>query len=103
MAPISPKNSEETGDWYAPVRKSGGGPSARTAEQALVRVPIGATLMQAVAEYGRGRDAMLDQAEGTAGRAPRRGWSMLLDVEALGLSALDLSRAWWSRRWPPPR
>jgi len=47
----------------------------------------------AVAEWERRRDAMLEQLEGLPAVRPAGGWSLLMDVEALGLSAPDLSRA----------
>lgn len=50
-------------------------------------------LAQTMAAYERRSDAMLDQLEGLPAVRPAGGWSMLLDVEALGLSAPDLSRA----------
>jgi len=50
-------------------------------------------LAQAVAEWERRRDAMLEELEGLPAVRPAGGWSMLMDVEALGLSATDLSRA----------
>jgi N-succinyldiaminopimelate aminotransferase len=50
-------------------------------------------LAQAVAEWERRRDAMLDQLEGLPAVRPAGGWSLLMDVAALGLTPLDLSRA----------
>jgi aspartate/methionine/tyrosine aminotransferase len=50
-------------------------------------------LSQAVAEWERRRNAMLDQLEGMPVVRPGGGWSLLMDVEALGLSPPDLSRA----------
>lgn len=47
----------------------------------------------AVAEWERRRNAMLDQLEGLPTVRPAGGWSLLMDVETLGLSARDLSRA----------
>jgi aspartate/methionine/tyrosine aminotransferase len=47
----------------------------------------------AVAEWERRRDAMLEQLEGLPAVRPAGGWSLLMDVEALGLSAPDLSLA----------
>ncbi len=55
-------------------------------------------LAGAVAEWERRRDAMLDQLEGLPAVRPAGGWSMLMDVEALGLSAPDLSRALVERK-----
>ena len=50
-------------------------------------------LAGAVAEWERRRNAMLDQVKGLPAVRPAGGWSMLMDVEALGASAPDLSRA----------
>lgn len=50
-------------------------------------------LARAVAEWERRRNAMLDQLEGLPTVRPAGGWSLLMDVETLGLSARDLSRA----------
>jgi aspartate/methionine/tyrosine aminotransferase len=50
-------------------------------------------LAGAVAEWERRRNAMLDQLKGLPAVRPAGGWSMLMDVEALGASAPDLSRA----------
>ena len=50
-------------------------------------------LAGAVAEWERRRDAMLDQLKGLPAVRPAGGWSLLMDVEALGSSAPDLSRA----------
>jgi len=50
-------------------------------------------LAQAVAEWERRRDGMLEQLGQLPAVRPAGGWSMLMDVEALGLSAPDLSRA----------
>jgi aspartate/methionine/tyrosine aminotransferase len=50
-------------------------------------------LAHAVAEWERRRDAMLEQLRRLPAVRPAGGWSMLMDVEALGLSAPDLSRA----------
>src|SRR2546421_5381159 len=55
-------------------------------------------LVGAVAEWERRRDAILDQLEGLLAVRPAGGWSMLMDVEALGLSAPDLSRALVERK-----
>jgi aspartate/methionine/tyrosine aminotransferase len=48
---------------------------------------------QAVAEWQRRRDATLRQLEGLPAVRPAGGWSLLMDVEALGASPPDLSRA----------
>jgi N-succinyldiaminopimelate aminotransferase len=50
-------------------------------------------LAGAVAEWERRRDAMLEQLEGLPAVRPAGGWSLLMDVEALGHSAADLSMA----------
>lgn len=50
-------------------------------------------LAQAVAEWERRRDAMLDQLAGLPAVRPAGGWSLLMDVDTLGLSAPELSRA----------
>ena len=50
-------------------------------------------LLGAVAEWERRRDAILEQLEGLPAVRPAGGWSLLMDVEALGVSAPDLSRA----------
>jgi len=50
-------------------------------------------LAGAVAEWERRRDAMLEQLEGLPTVRPAGGWSMLMDVEALSLSAPNLSHA----------
>jgi aspartate/methionine/tyrosine aminotransferase len=46
-----------------------------------------------VAEWQRRRDATLRQLEGLPAVRPAGGWSLLMDVEALGASPSDLSRA----------
>jgi aspartate/methionine/tyrosine aminotransferase len=50
-------------------------------------------LAAAVAEWERRRDATLDQLEGLPAVRPAGGWSLLMDVQALGTSPPDLSRA----------
>jgi N-succinyldiaminopimelate aminotransferase len=50
-------------------------------------------LSQAVVEWERRRNAMLDQLDGLPAVRPGGGWSLLMDVAALGLSSPDLSRA----------
>jgi aspartate/methionine/tyrosine aminotransferase len=50
-------------------------------------------LAGAVAEWERRRDAILEQLEGLPAIRPAGGWSLLMDAEALGLSAPNLSRA----------
>jgi aspartate/methionine/tyrosine aminotransferase len=50
-------------------------------------------LAGAVAEWERRRNAMLEQLEGLPAVRPAGGWSLLMDVEGLGLLAPDLSRA----------
>ena len=50
-------------------------------------------LAGAVAEWERRRDVMLGQLEGLPAVRPAGGWSLLMDVEALGSSPPDLSRA----------
>jgi N-succinyldiaminopimelate aminotransferase len=50
-------------------------------------------LAAAVAEWKRRRDAILDQLEGLPAVRPAGGWSLLMDVDALGSSPADLSRA----------
>jgi aspartate/methionine/tyrosine aminotransferase len=50
-------------------------------------------LAGAVSEWERRRDASLDQLEGLPAVRPAGGWSLLMDVEALGSSPADLSRA----------
>ena len=47
----------------------------------------------AVAEWERRRDATLEQVEGLPAVRPGGGWSLLMDVEAMGLSAPRLSEA----------
>jgi aspartate/methionine/tyrosine aminotransferase len=49
-------------------------------------------LAQAVAEWERRRDAMLGQLAGLPAVRPAGGWSLLMDVDALGPSAPELSR-----------
>jgi aspartate/methionine/tyrosine aminotransferase len=50
-------------------------------------------LAGAVAEWERRRDAILEQLEGLPAVRPAGGWSLLMDVEAMGLSAPGLSEA----------
>jgi aspartate/methionine/tyrosine aminotransferase len=50
-------------------------------------------LAEAVAEWERRRDATLEQLEGLPAVRPAGGWSLLMDVEALGHSPADLSLA----------
>ena len=47
----------------------------------------------AVAEWERRRDATLEQVEGLPAVRPGGGWSLLMDVEAMGFSAPRLSEA----------
>jgi aspartate/methionine/tyrosine aminotransferase len=47
----------------------------------------------AVTEWQRRRDAILDQVEGLPAVLPAGGWSLLMDVEALGTTPSDLSAA----------
>jgi aspartate/methionine/tyrosine aminotransferase len=55
-------------------------------------------LAGAVAEWERRRDAMLEQLEGFPVVRPAGGWSMLMDAEATGRSAPDLSVALAERK-----
>jgi aspartate/methionine/tyrosine aminotransferase len=50
-------------------------------------------LTAAVAEWERRRDAILGQLEGLPAVRPAGGWSLLMDVEALGSTPSDLSEA----------
>jgi aspartate/methionine/tyrosine aminotransferase len=50
-------------------------------------------LAAAVAEWERRRDAILQQLEGLPAVRPAGGWSLLMDVEALGSTPSDLSEA----------
>jgi aspartate/methionine/tyrosine aminotransferase len=50
-------------------------------------------LAQAVAEWERRRDAILEQLEGLPAVRPAGGWSLLIDVTTLGCSAAELSAA----------
>jgi aspartate/methionine/tyrosine aminotransferase len=50
-------------------------------------------LAHAVAEWERRRDALLGQLDGLSAVRPGGGWSLLMDVESLGSSPADLSRA----------
>jgi aspartate/methionine/tyrosine aminotransferase len=50
-------------------------------------------LVAAVAEWERRRDAILEQLEGLPAVRPAGGWSLLMDVEALGLTPPNLSEA----------
>lgn len=50
-------------------------------------------LAQAVVEWQRRRDVVLEQLEGLPAVRPVGGWSLLMDVDALGRSAPELSRA----------
>ncbi|MGH2547490.1 MAG: aminotransferase class I/II-fold pyridoxal phosphate-dependent enzyme, partial [Actinomycetota bacterium] len=50
-------------------------------------------LAAAVAEWERRRDAILEQLEDLPAVRPAGGWSLLLDVEAMGLTPPDLSEA----------
>jgi N-succinyldiaminopimelate aminotransferase len=65
---------------------------AQAGAVAALKAPPG-DLASAVAEWERRRDAMLEQLEGLPAVRPAGGWSLLMDVEAMGLSAPDLSRA----------
>jgi aspartate/methionine/tyrosine aminotransferase len=68
-----------------------GGVAQAGALEALRAPP--ADLDAAVSEWQRRRDAMLSQLEGRPVVRPAGGWSMLMDVEDLGSSPADLSRA----------
>lgn len=59
---------------------------------AALHAPAG-DLNQAVAEWERRRDTMLDQLTGMPAVRPAGGWSLLLDAEDLGVSPSDLSLA----------
>jgi len=50
-------------------------------------------LAHAVAEWQRRRDAILEQLDGLPAVRPAGGWSLLMDVDALGRSAPELSGA----------
>jgi aspartate/methionine/tyrosine aminotransferase len=50
-------------------------------------------LAEAVTQWERRRDAMLAQLDGLPAVRPAGGWSLLMDVDALGTSASALSRA----------
>ncbi|MGH2653911.1 MAG: pyridoxal phosphate-dependent aminotransferase [Actinomycetota bacterium] len=50
-------------------------------------------LTAAVAEWERRRDTILQQLEGLPAVRPAGGWSLLLDVEAMGFTPPDLSEA----------
>jgi aspartate/methionine/tyrosine aminotransferase len=50
-------------------------------------------LSQAVAEWERRRNVVLEQLDGLPAIRPAGGWSLLMDVAALGRSPSDLSRA----------
>jgi aspartate/methionine/tyrosine aminotransferase len=50
-------------------------------------------LGQAVAEWQRRRDAILEQLQGLPAVRPAGGWSLLMEVDPLGGSATKLSRA----------
>jgi aspartate/methionine/tyrosine aminotransferase len=50
-------------------------------------------LTAAVAEWERRRDAILQQLEGLPAVRPAGGWSLLMDVEAMGSTPPDLSEA----------
>jgi aspartate/methionine/tyrosine aminotransferase len=50
-------------------------------------------LAAAVGEWQRRRDSLLDQLEGLPAVRPAGGWSLLLDVDAVGASPPDLSEA----------
>jgi aspartate/methionine/tyrosine aminotransferase len=65
---------------------------AQAGAVAALRAPSD-DLSQAVAEWERRRDATLDQLQGLPAVRPAGGWSLLMDVEALGTSAPDLSLA----------
>jgi aspartate/methionine/tyrosine aminotransferase len=50
-------------------------------------------LTAAVAEWERRRDAILEQLQGFPAVRPAGGWSLLMDVEAMGFTPPDLSEA----------
>jgi aspartate/methionine/tyrosine aminotransferase len=50
-------------------------------------------LTAAVAEWERRRDAILEQLQGFPAVRPAGGWSLLMDVEAMGFTPPDLSKA----------
>ena len=64
---------------------------AQAGALAALRAPP-ADLEAAVSEWQRRRDAMLGQLDGRPVVRPAGGWSMLMDVEALGTSPAELSR-----------
>jgi aspartate/methionine/tyrosine aminotransferase len=64
---------------------------AQAGAVAVLRAPD--DLAGAVAEWERRRDAILQQLEGLPAVRPAGGWSLLMDVEAMGLSAPRLSEA----------
>jgi aspartate/methionine/tyrosine aminotransferase len=55
-------------------------------------------LTAAVAEWERRRDAILEQLEGLPAVRPAGGWSLLMDVEALGSTPSDLSEVLVDRK-----
>jgi aspartate/methionine/tyrosine aminotransferase len=73
-----------------------GGVAQAGALEALRAPP--ADLDGAVSEWQQRRDAMLDQLDDRPVVRPAGAWSMLMDVEALGSSPADLSRALVDRK-----
>jgi aspartate/methionine/tyrosine aminotransferase len=73
-----------------------GGVAQAGALEALRAPP--ADLGEAVSEWQRRRDAMLEQLDGRPVVRPAGGWSMLMDAEALGSPPAELSRALVDRK-----
>lgn len=65
---------------------------AQAGAEAALRAPA-EDLRRAVAEYQRRRDVTLGQLEGLPAVRPAGGWSLLMELESLGVSATDLSEA----------
>ena len=65
---------------------------AQAGSVAALRAPP-QDLVAAVAEWERRRNATLEQLEGLPAVRPAGGWSLLMDVEAMGLTPPSLSKA----------
>src|SRR5919106_1217820 len=65
---------------------------AQAGAAAALREPL-EDVAAATAEWERRRDAILEQLEGLPAVRPAGGWSLLMDVEALGSTPPDLSAA----------
>jgi aspartate/methionine/tyrosine aminotransferase len=86
-----PRSVVHDAGWVHVYNTTGTVSVARRAAEAVLRGPQ-AHVAEATAELQRRRDAILDALQGWPLVRPAGGWSLLLDVAALGLTPGDASR-----------